>query len=364
MNEPHEPTSPDEGPNRVIVQDTSAISRLAVFHLNGVGDLLFSLPALLAIRRAFPSSHITSVIRPYLRELLEPLALADEIVLRPERGQILDIPGFIWNLRRRRFDLAVLFSQSASANIYARLSRTKIRVGFVDTIFPRLLSHVIPLRGISSTPKLLHLTERIGAKPERRDYVGMLKVGDKQSERAKALLQQAGIESKPFVIFSFAQGPGPIPLYKTWPRENFVQVGRHFLKRGLVPVAIGSRADVNESRLITGQIGREAVSLAGQTSLGELAAVIQKARLLVGIDSGPAHLAAALGIPVVALYGPTDPAVTGVQGDRSVTIKKDRPCSPCRKPTCEGRPCMSEIMPEEIIAAAEKLIFGGASNHQ
>jgi len=355
------PDKPVNDSKRPILNELAAVERVAVFHLNGVGDLLFSLPALLAVRQRFASSRITSVIRPHLAELLEPAGLADEIILRPRRGDIARLLAFLRDLRRHRFDLAVLFSQSASANIYALLSATRIRVGFIDTIFPRLLSHPIAKRGITSTAKLLYLAEWLGAKPEKRDYAGLLKVSESQQERAGFLLKEAGVDNKPFVVLSFAQGGVHMPLYKTWPLEKFAEVGRRLLRLGLSTVAIGAGPDAGEGRLLAESIGTGAVSLAGRTRLGELAGIIGRASLLVGIDSGPTHIAAALGIPVVALYGPTDPRITGVQGSRSVMIRKEMPCSPCRRPTCEGRPCMTRISPEEVVEAAEKLMASGAA---
>jgi ADP-heptose:LPS heptosyltransferase len=89
-----------------------------------------------------------------------------------------------------------------------------------------------------------------------------------------------------------------------------------------------------------------------------LVAVIEMARVLVGIDSGPTHIAAAVGTPVVALYGPTDPAVTGPQGPDCIVLRREMPCSPCRKPTCADRLCMAAISPEEVVEAAAKLVTG------
>jgi heptosyltransferase II len=330
--------------------------RIAVYHLNGVGDLLFSFPALLALRHAFPNAEITGIIRSFLRDLLEPSQLVDNILFRPEWRSRLDVPSFLYKLRQKKFDLAVLFSQSASMNLFARASGTKLRIGFIDTIFPRFLSHPLPLRGITCSSKLLYLTEQLGAKPQKRDYVGLLKVSDAQRAKANALLQEAGITEEPLVVFSFAQGAGLPNPHKMWLHEKFVETGLRLLKNGLRPVIIGAPADMEEGLLLAKDIGKSAVSLAGRTGLGELAAVIQHSSLLIGIDSGPTHMAAALDIPAVALYGPTDPSITGPQGDKVRVIQKDFPCSPCRMPTCAGRPCMEAIEPEEVVSAAMDLI--------
>lgn len=342
-------------------KELAAVGNISVYHLNAVGDMLFSLPPLLALRQLFPGAKITSIVRPHLRELLEPAHLIDEIILRPHNSKSAAGIAFVQELRSRHFDLAVLFSQSASTNLFALLSGAPARVGFIDTIFPWLLSHVIQLTGITCTAKLLYLTEWLGAKPQKRDYVGMLKVSPENQDKAAALLQKAGLGNESFAVFSFAQGPGAMPNYKAWRPEHFIELGQRLLKQGIRPVMLGAKSDLAEGQHFAEEIGPGAVSLAGKTSLGELAGVIQQAMLAVGIDSGPAHLAAALEVPLVALFGPTDPTVTGPPGRNCTILRHPQPCIPCRKPSCTDRPCITTITPEEVLAAAEKLIANQAS---
>jgi heptosyltransferase I len=329
------------------------VRQIGVFHLNALGDLLFSLPALVALRQRFPSAEITSIVRPHLVELLEPAQLADRIVTRPVARQRVE---FLKTLRNAKFDLTVLFSQSMSASLYASLSGAKLRVGFADGLLNKLLSHKLARRGITCTEKLLCLTEWLGAQPPQRDYVGLLKVTEAQRQCAELLIRQNRLEDRRLAILSFAQGPGPIPLYKTWPSAHFVATGKQLLARGLTPVIIGARVDIPEAQAMADQIGCKAVSLAGRTRLGELTALIERAKVLIGIDSGPMHVAVALRVPTVALFGPTDPAVTGPQGDSNIVLRHVYPCSPCRKPVCDGRPCMSEISPDEVMQAVTQLL--------
>jgi heptosyltransferase II len=339
-----------------IVVNPAAVGRIAVYHLNGVGDLVFSLPALLALRRLFPQAHITSILRPYLQDLLEPAGLVDRILPRPDRGARRETPGFLRELRREHFELALLFSQSLSANVYALLSGAPVRVGFIDTIFPQLLSHALNLRGITSPAKLLYLVEQLGAQPAKRDYVGLLKTSVPQQERVSALLREAGREKARLAVISFGEGSlRPYP-YKVWAPEKHVAVGQYLSRQGLTPLVIGAKGEAGEAAALAEQIGGEAFSLAGRTSLGELAELIGRAEIFLGIDSGPTHIAAAMGVPLVAIYGPTDPAVTGPQGSRQVILRKPRPCGPCVTPSCEGRPCLEEISAEEAIAAVEQLL--------
>jgi ADP-heptose:LPS heptosyltransferase len=343
-------------PQQALVANPAALGRIAVFHLNGVGDMIFSLPALLALRQLFPQAHITSILRPYLQDLLAPIGLVDQIILRPEKSASRETPGFLRELRQANFELAILFSQSLSANVYALLSGAPIRVGFIDTIFPQLLNPALNLRGITAPAKLLYLVEQLGAHPTKRDYVGLLKPNLPQQERVTALLREIGGEKDRLAIISFGEGSKRPYPYKVWAREKHVAVGSYLSRQGLRPVTIGSKGEAPEAALLAEEIGGGAFSLAGRTSLGELAELIGRAEIFIGIDSGPTHIAAALGVPLVAIYGPTDPTITGPQGSNHIILHKPRDCGPCVTPTCEDRSCLAAISAEEVIAAIEQLL--------
>ena len=227
----------------VPIANPAALGRIGVFHLNGVGDLIFSLPALLALRQLFPQAHITSILRPYLQDLLASTGLVDEIILRPEKTARREAPGFLLELRRARFELALLFSQSLSANVYALLSGAPIRVGFVDTIFPQLLNPALNLRGITSVGKLLYLVEQLGARPAKRDYVGLLKPSFQQQAKVTALLQEIGAEKCRLAIISFGEGSKRPYPYKVWGKEKHVAVGKHLSRQGMRPMVIGSKGE-------------------------------------------------------------------------------------------------------------------------
>jgi heptosyltransferase-2 len=347
---------------QALVINSAAVGRIAIFHLNGVGDLIFSLPALLAIRQLFPQAHITSILRPYLRDLLEPIGMVDRILLRPERETQRETLAFLRELRRGHFEMAVLFSQSLSANIYALLSGAPIRLGFVDTIFPQLLNPALNLRGITSVAKLLYLVEQLGARPAKLDYVGLLKPGRQQQKRVTALLGEVDGDKDRLAIISFGEGSKRPYPYKVWGREKFAAVGKYLSRQGLRPVIIGSKGEAPEAALLAEEIGRGAFSFAGRTSLGELAELIGRGEIFVGIDSGPTHIAAALGVPLVAIYGPTDPTVTGPQGSNHIILHKPQDCGPCVTPTCDDRPCLAAITAEEVIAAVDQLLGNSSSN--
>jgi len=328
-------------------------SRIACFHMNQVGDLLFSLPALYNLRAAFPEAHIASVARPHCKELLLLSGLVNEVIERPRRpiGSGLRVAA---RLRRRRFDLALIFSTSLGTAILALLSGSRARVGFAHSPAAPFLTQRVPWTPPPSTQNNLRLLEAIGCPVAKRDYVGLIKPGEPERHEADEILRSTGIApGEQFAIL----GPGTSSSreIKCWSDEGFAQVADRLADEfGIKSVVVGLSGG-NRIRALSGN----AIDLTGKTSLPALAAVLERARIFVGVDSGVMHLAAAVGTPVVALFGPSDPRITGPQGEGHYLIRADLPCSPCLRSSCDqGVPCMSQIKPDEVIARVKPLIAG------
>ena len=325
--------------------------RIACFHMNQVGDLLFSLPALYNLRTAFPEAHIASVARPHCKELLLLSGLADEVVERPRRpiGSGLRVAGL---LRRQRLDLALLFSTSLGMATLALLSGGRARVGFARSPAALFLTHRVPWTPPPSTQNNLRLLEAIGCPVTKRDYVGLIEPGEPERDEAGRLLQSAGIGAgEQFAIL----GPGTSSSreIKRWSDEGFAQVADRLAdESGLKSVIVGLDGG---DRICA--LSRNAVDLTGRTSLAALAAVLGMARVFVGVDSGLMHLAAAAGTPVVALFGPSDPEITGPQGEGHRAIHIDMPCRPCLAKSCDmGRGCMVGITADMVTDAVASIV--------
>lgn len=272
-------------------------------------------------------------------------------------------------LRAKPFD-AIISLHGRTASLAAATARGSHRVGFADEAYPGTLEARLPggrfQRGIrkhdtgrgeqlvaealarfagSHASSDVHLA--LPAQPR-------IAIDDEPKERTARLLSGAGIGPLDrLVIFHVGSGYGD---FKRWPANHFAELAVGLQERGLKTAIIGSG---NEEEL-AGSIAASspAVSLAGQTNLAQLAALLARADLLVSGDSGPLHLAAALGTPVVAIYGPTDPAVNGPiawAGQPASVVRRDIVCSPCysvRTPAeCPlGNPvCMTLVMPNEVL---------------
>lgn len=324
--------------------------RIACFHLNQVGDLLFSLPALYNLRQRFPNAHIASVMRPGCRELLQLTDLVDEIIERPRPRTLHFRVASL--LRRKRFDMAVVFSTSLGMSSLAWMSGCRQRVGFRKMPASIFLTKRVPWTEPPSTKNNLGLVEAIGCPLVKDDYVGLIRPREVDVVEADALLASVGIRpDEQFAVL----GPGTSTgrEIKRWSNEGFADVADRLAATfGIKSVVVGLTGGEEIRRLSS-----NTVDLTGNTSLPVLAALLKRAGLFVGVDSGVMHLAAAMGVRVVGLFGPSDPEITGPQGDGHAVVCVDLPCGPCLAKSCNmDRACMTGITPDMVLRAAAPLM--------
>jgi lipopolysaccharide heptosyltransferase II len=347
-----------EGIYREALCEREGVRRILVFHLNQIGDLVFTLPALKALREAFPEARITSVLRPRLAGLVAESGFVDDIVRRPDGGPLWAV-GLGLRLRGLRPDLAVVLSQSATMALCARLSGAKQRVGYVDSDLSRLLNHRIQVRGIPCPEKVMRLLRGLGLAPEKTDYVGLIRLSAEDDAAGRRLLEECGSAGEgPRVALAPGEAGGR--PYKAWTTEGFREVASGLAERGAQVVVVGGERDRALGEESTAHLGGAGCNLAGRTTPAELAGVVARCDLLIGIDSGPMHVAAAMGTPVVALFGPTDPYRTGPQGEGHEVIFHRQECwRPCVHPVtpkCGERRCMSAITVEEVLGAGRRIL--------
>ena len=328
--------------------------RIAVLHLNQIGDLLFSLPLLYGLRSHGPEVQIVSVVRPHLEELVLSTGLVDDVVVVP--GKRTRVWAITRALRRGRFDLVLVLSGSHAQVLGAYLSRARWRVGFSDAALPMLLTSRAASRGIPSISKMMAMARHLGCDTDVDSYTGLIRASDEQRRAGRRLLASAGAgESDRFA--ALAPGASARRSFKAWHGDGFAAVAGGLAQRyGLVPVIIGGRDDRDQAEEICRQSRVPTINLTGRTTTGEALGVLAACSLLVGVDSGLMHLAAALDLPVVALFGPTDPAVTGPRCSVSTIVRKNLPCSPCHDSTCRRRECLDSIVPEEVLDAVASVL--------
>ena len=343
---------------------TGERERIMVFLPTWGGDAVMFTPALRAIRARYSGADLALLARPAPAAVLRPNPWTEDIIV--DRGSLLRL---IRMLRRRRFDLAVLGPNSFRSALVARLGGAGRRLGYDrDGRGFLLTDRLTPPRNADGsfavTPTLdyyLELAASLGGDVSDRRME--LAVADSDAASAEALLEGAGVEpGRPIVLLNPGGSFGPAKLY---PAERFADVADALAEGRKAQIIINAAPSERPiADAVAAAMKRPpALNLARiENTLGLLKALVCRADLLITNDTGPRHLAAALGVPVVTVIGPTDPGWAAIDYARERIVRVDVPCGPCQRKQCPLRPgperhqCMLKISPEMVLAAAEELL--------
>lgn len=333
--------------------------RLLILKLSSIGDVVMALPVAVALKRAYPYVWITWAAQAPAAQILYGHPAVDEVlaVRRPGHGGLYGAWFYAreWlrlapMLRQGEFDAAVDLQGLFKAAVLGRIARAPRRLGFADERreLNRWLNNVpVEAAGAHAVDRYLQMAKALGAEPYPVDFA--FPAPPEADADIEELLGAEGLLGEHLVgLIPFASD-----AHKCWPGERFAQVAAWLSARGLRCVVIGGAQDAQAAEAIADAAGDGVVSLAGRTNLPQLAALIRRCRLVIGNDTGPLHIAAAVGTPVVGLYGPTDPNKVGPYGWIDQVLWHREPCAPCgRKPTCTDYLCMKKISAEEVLERA------------
>jgi ADP-heptose:LPS heptosyltransferase len=336
------------------------LKKVCVIHLNQIGDLLFSLPVLKALKENTPSAIVHSVIRPHLKDLLVHSPFVDQLLLR-ERG-IKKMMILLDQLRECRYDLLITLSRSEECFFLTTFSKAQVKAGFAR--FPWDLGLDVKERMIGPPSLLsnLGLLKRLNIKAEKNDYVGLIHIPVGEDSRGLDRDNFCEIQQRYVVI---SPGTSARRRIKTWEEEKFADLILRLREKydfGAFLVGGGDSSDVSERIVELVKEGDKEKktnhirNLAGKTTLKELCYLLREASLFVGVDSGIMHLASSFDIPVVGIFGPTDPSYVGPQNRRSRVVREEMECSPCYLRGCDERLCMKNLGVQKVLRACEELL--------
>lgn len=338
--------------------------KIMVRATNWIGDGVMSLPALHALRARFPKAEIVLVTKPWVSELYWHLpSVSRQIVYNPEREH--EGPrGFlrlVRTVREERFDAALLFQNAFHAAWMAWCARVPVRVGYARDGRSSLLTDPVEVPSPAAYGHqayyYLHLLFRAGwiDKPQP---VREIRLVLEEAERAWAEkhLQRLGLQGPRFLV-----GLNPGAFFgpaKRWLVHRYALLADRLIGAFHADVLIfGSHAERPLAEEIARAMKHTPVILAGETSLRQLMALLAQCRLVVSNDSGPMHLAAALGLPLVAIFGSTNERATGPVGPRTRVVKHAVACSPCGWRECPiDFRCMQGVTVEDVSRTATKLV--------
>lgn len=336
---------------------------ILVIKLRYIGDVLLATPALRALRDGFQDARLTVAVNRGTEPILKENPDVNE-VLTVERGTSGEPWRFVGELRRRCFDCVVDLTDGDRSAILTRLSGAPVRIGFNEEHRWRGLLYTTVVQvpqGLHRVEHDLEAVRALGIEPKAGPLV--LHTSSEDEREAARVLTDAGLNESGHERLVWLQ-PGARYWFKAWPAERFADLADRLAGTYGCRVLIGG--DTSE-RGIAESIRKQARSaptvLAGRTTLLQSAAIMRRCALFVGNDNGPMHMAAALGVPVVALFGPSDPAEWGPRGSRLRVLYKGLDCRRCFHPTCNRGEdsCMKRISVDEVFTAAKELLASGGA---
>ena len=340
--------------------DAGKIGNILVRVTNWIGDAVMNTPALSAVRETFPKARVTVLATPQVAGLFAPHDWVDEVLVYDKKGRHAGIGGKLRlaaELRARRFDLAILLQGAFDAALIAALAGIPRRMGNKSDGRGFLLTHGFAHRalgdGLHHVDNYLLMLKHFGIETgEKRQ---LLCVAESEQRQAAATLQLAGIVPGDFLI-----GINPGAAYgsaKRWYPERFAAVAATLAQRWQAKILVlGGPSEVAIAGDIEAALGGGCLNMAGKMSVRELMALIKRCDFFISNDSGPMHIAAAFGVPLVAIFGSTDHRTTYPFSENSVLVRKDIDCAPCLKRECPtDHRCMTAVTAEDVVDAAERL---------
>jgi len=335
--------------------------KILVRATNWVGDAIMALPALRAIRERFADAQIAVVARPYVADIYRDQQICDQLVAYDPRGAHAGFSGrerLAGELRAQKFDVALLLQNAFDAAWLAWRAGIPQRIGYARDGRSVLLTKAVPVPKRGEIPEheqfyYLELLRRAGWVDSLNGESSIsLKLPSQSKLRAGECLLAAGSRPKALRV---AIGAGAsYGSAKCWPPERFAAVADRLIEEFDADVVLfGTPAEKAVSSAIAAAMHRRPIDLTGTTAIADLPALLSQCQLFLGNDSGAMHVAAAVGLPVVAVFGPTDPYGTAPVTPRCTIVQEKPYCSPCflRKCPTDHR-CMTKVTPDAVEAAA------------
>lgn len=344
-----------------------AIRRVLVRGPNWIGDAVMCEPALSALRRVLPTAELTVLLNPLIAELLRGHPAIDHVLVYEAQKLHTGLSGkwrLAHTLRSRKFDLAVLFQNAFEAALLAFLAGIPRRYGYATDGRSLLLTDAV---GVAEQTKNAHQVHYYFDLLRPLGVTGMpssprLYMADEEERQLAWRLLREGVDSNSVLI-----GLNPGATYgsaKRWLTERFAEAADCLVRD------VSKQTTRNVCGLVVGGPGEEAVGMAianrmetkplvwsGKTSIRELMAVVKRCGLFLTNDTGPMHIAAAFGVPVVAVFGPTDVRTTAPFGVRHALVRRPVECSPCLLRHCPiDHRCMAGVTVEDVVGAAKRLL--------
>ncbi|HEX5067211.1 MAG TPA: glycosyltransferase family 9 protein [Myxococcota bacterium] len=336
--------------------------KIAVLRALQLGDFLCAVPALRALRAAYPDASVTLIGLPWTRAMVRRFdAYLDDFVEfpgflgMPEGGSPRELPKFFAEMRERAFDLAVqMHGSGRSSNRFVARLQPRSSVGYFEPGAPE----PVPERFLAwrarehEVERCLRLAARVGA-PSKGSHLEF-PLGDADWREFRALDRMCDLARRPYAVVH----AGSQLASRRWPAGRFAQVADALAADGMQVLLTGVASEAPLAALVKGAMRRPALDLTGRTSLGGLAALVARARLVVCNDTGISHIAAAMRTPSVVVACGSDPARWApLNRELHRVLAHPVECRPCRHAECPiGHPCARGVEPVQVLSEIRRLV--------
>ncbi len=333
---------------------------ILVIKISAVGDVVLAVPSLRAIRSKFPEADIRVLVGLKSRQILKDCPYIDGTIVCDLKGKDKGWAGILKLgslLRRSHLDTVIDLQNNKISHILSFLSLAPLRYGYKNGKWSFFLNRTVEESQFVLDPiaHQFRALKKLGVVAEDKHLE--LWPSAEDEKWVEGFLSENWLDERAHILIGLNPGGSSRWITKRWGVENFAklcdEMARRFNARA---VLFGTKEDLALAKDLKSISRSKPVLAVGKTDLMKLASLIKRCRLVVTSDSAPMHIAASLGIPYVALFGPTDPDRHKVSSGNSTIIKKDLNCSPCYKPTCRNMRCMRKITVEEVVNAVGRYL--------
>lgn len=340
---------------------TSGINKILIRGTNWIGDAILTFSALSSIRNTYPEARISILVKPWVADIFRLSSLVDEVLLYESSGLHAGISGKLRlakELRAQKFDMAILLQNAIEAAIIARLSDIPVRAGYNTDVRGCLLSHPVvrtaAIKKVHQSYYYLAMVQSLGC---GGPGVGpFLKLTAADENKASHLLEDQGIDTHQLLV-----GMAPGATYgpaKKWFPDRFGALAEMLQEKlGMKTVLFGSASDRETTLNVQKYSKYPLIDLAGKTDLRTAVALMARCILFISNDSGLMHVAGALKLPTIAIFGSTNPLTTAPSGNKNIIIYNKTDCSPCLREVCPTDfRCMESIATLAVYNQAKSMI--------
>lgn len=339
-------------------------TNILVIKLGAVGDVVLSSAAFKALRERFPCARISCLTGRAVAPLVHGCPYLDDVIIYDHKGKDQGVRGFIrilQELRRYRFDKIIDLQNNTRTHLLTALCMPRASYGYNNGKCGFLLTDGIKDAGkpLAPVPHQFRIFEKLGI--AYKDSVRLeMWLRREDHAHAKELLNGRWIDEKHHTIVGINIAASAGWPSKNWPLASIAELCDRLAADGIRVVITGMEKDQPFVRTVMTKAKSKPAMLVGKTSVLQLAAVIGLCRVFVTPDSAPLHMAAAMGVPVIAFFGPTDPARHVPPGDIVRVMTREMECRPCYLPNCrsgsDGHSCLKDITPYEVYLEIKKIL--------